>query len=226
MAKISDFDNLPSNSAASKAEKEAPVEKATIVPVATGKRREKTKKRGVKKFADALFAVDDGPKMDITEDIVVPAVKNTFLDVVSAITGAVTNAFEIALFGDMHGRTRSRDRRDRDRYRNGYIDYSSSSSRRGSEDRRERGSSRSRELQDFTDIDFDTWEDANDVLTNMKDLLNRYDRYVTVADFYALAGVSYTYQDRNWGWTDLSNAYPIRDGAVYILVLPKPEYIK
>lgn len=230
MAKISDFDELPSNSAASKAAESSKPDKPTaIAPVASGKRREKTKKHGVKKFADALFAVDDGPKMDITEDIVVPAVKNTFLDVISAITGAVTNAFEVALFGDMHGRTRSRDRRDRDRYRNGYIDYSSSSSsRRGSEDRRDRdrGSARSRELQDFTDIDFDTWEEANDVLTNMKDLLSRYDRYVTVADFYALAGVSYTYQDRNWGWTDLSNAYPIRDGSVYILVLPKPEYIK
>lgn len=229
MAKIEEFDNLPGNSAASKDEKAAePVKPATITPVAAGKRREKTKKRGMKKFADALFSVDDRPKMNITEDIVIPAVKNTFLDVISAVTGAVTNAFEIALFGDMHGRTRARDRRDRDRYRNGYIDYSSSSSRRGSEDRRgsDRGSSRSRDLQDFTDVDFDTWEEANDVLTNMKDLLNRYDRYVTVADFYALAGISYTYQDRNWGWTDLSNAYPIRDGAVYILVLPKPEYIK
>ena len=219
------MDEMPGNSklANSKAMNMARESATALKPVAKGTRKEK--KKGLKKFTSSLFAVDDGPRMDITEDIVVPALKNTFLDVISAITGAVTNAFEIALFGDMHGRTRSRDRyRDRDdRRRNGYIDYSSN--KKGSEDRRSR-SSASRELMDFTEIDFDTWEDANDVLTNMRDLLNRYERYVTVADFYALAGVSYTYQDRKWGWTDLSSAYPIRDGSCYVLVLPRPEPVK
>lgn len=224
MAKI-DMDNYPSNSNAAK---EAPKAQASdtraLKPVASGKKKEVKKKGALSKFGSALFSVDDRPKTDITNDIVIPALKGTFLDVVSAITGAVTNAFELALFGDMHGRTRSRDR-DR-RYRNGYIDYSSNS-RRGSEDRGRRETSMaSKELQDFSEIDFDTWEEANEVLTNMKDILNRYERWVSVADFYALSGVSYTYQDRNWGWTDLSQAYPIRDGSSYILVLPKPEYIK
>lgn len=225
MAKISELDNLPSNSDASK-EHAAPMVKevSQIQPVATGKRKDGKKRSKLSKFGDALFSTDDRPRTDITNDIVVPALKGTFLDVVSAMTGAVTNAFELALFGDMQGRTRSRERRGS--HRNGYIDYSASSRSRGSEDRRRESSRSSRELQDFSEIDFDTWEDANEVLSNMKDLLTRYDRWVSVADFYALSGVSYTYQDRNWGWTDLSQAYPIRDGSSYILVLPKPEYIR
>lgn len=219
MAKIDlpEMDKMPGNSNSGGEAKQA------IKPVASGKRLEKTKKTGAKKFVSSLFSVDDRPRLDITEDIVVPALKNTFLDVISAITGAVTNAFEIALFGDMHGRTKSRSR-DRDRFKNGYIDYTSKSDRLSRSSREH--SRTSRELMDFSDIEFDTWEEANDVLTNMRDLLNRYESYVTVADFYALSNVSYTYQDRRWGWTDLSSAYPIRDGSVYVLVLPKPESIK
>lgn len=219
MAKIelTEMDKMPGNSDKRQTGTVA-TDKKTVGPVAQGKKREAKKS---KRFLSSLFSVEDGPKMDITEDIVVPALKNTFLDVVSAITGAITNAFEIALFGDMHGRTRSKS--NRDRFKNGYIDYSSASSRDRSSSRQSRAS---KELMDFSDIEFDTWEEANDVLTNLRDLINRYDSYATVADFYALSGQSYTYQDRKWGWTDLSSAYPIRDGSVYILVLPKPEAIK
>ena len=217
MAANDSLANRPGNSNASK---EAA---SRMAKVAAGRKKELKKRSKIMSIGDALFNSDDRPKTDITKDIVEPALKNTLLDIISAITGAITDAFAYVIFdGDIPARSR-RDRKSSDRFRNGYIDYSAHG---GSEDKRRSVSRASRELQDFSEVDFDTWEEANDVLTNMRDLLNRYEKYVTVADFYALSGVSYSYNDRTWGWTDLSKAYPIRDGSSYILVLPKPVSLK
>lgn len=218
---MSDLDNKPGNSA--KARESRAEQARALQKLAAGKKREK-KRSKLKSIGDAFFGDDDRPKTDITKDIVEPALKNTLLDVISAITGAITDAFAYVIFqGDVPRRS-YRDRRDSRRFSSGYVDYSSS---KGSEDRRGRQISRqSRELQDFTEVEFETWEEANDVLTNMRDLLNKYEQYVTVADFYALSGVSHSYNDRMWGWTDLSSAYPLRDGGCYILVLPKPVSLK
>ena len=187
--------------------------------IAKGHKAAPKKTGAVRKFGKALFGdLSDAPKMDITEDVIIPAVKNTVLDTVSAVTGTVTNAFEIALFGEV----RRRDRRG-SRNRNGYIDYSS----RGSEDRdrRREPTRRQREMHDFSDVTYETRDEAMDVLSRLRDLIDDYDE-ARVSDFYALSGISSSYQDRNWGWEDLSRAYPERDGSVYILVLPKPIYLK
>lgn len=212
--------DLPGNS--SKAKDYASRKKERTEPTAVAKGKKQDKKPGaVKRFGKALFGdLSDAPKMDITEDVIIPAVKNTVLDTVSAVTGTVTNAFEIALFGEV----RRRGRGNRRETRNGYIDYSASS--RGSEDRRGRSlSRRDREMFDFSNITYETRDDAMDVLERLRDLIDDYDE-ARVSDFYSLSGITPSYQDRKWGWDDLSRAYPERDGPEYILVLPKPVYLK
>lgn len=71
---------------------------------------------------------------------------------------------------------------------------------------------------------FTTPEDAEDVLTQMIDVIDQSDEgWVTVADFFMFSGVSSDYVARKWGWRNLSNARPKRVSDGYILKMPRPE---
>ena len=50
---------------------------------------------------------------------------------------------------------------------------------------------------------FDGLDEAKQVLANMNDVLITYG-YVTIGDFYDLAGVDAKYTDNKWGWVNLS----------------------
>ena len=212
-------DNLPSNSKK---------ERREVQKVASGKKITKKKGWG-RRVAEAVFGNAGESKLDIPNDIIKPAVENVAFDTISAITGAITDAFEVAIFKGQPSKSRRRRRSS-----GGLFDYNSlyrgGTGERvtilGSEDRRERHiSDRARELQDFSEVCFLTMSDAKDVLETLDALIEEYDT-ATVADFYRAADVSSTYQDRKWGWTDLNGAYPTHTRDGYILVLPKPIYLK
>ena len=77
-------------------------------------------------------------------------------------------------------------------------------------------------LFDYDDIVFESKMDAELVLDELYDVLERYN-VVTLNDFYDMAGESNdNYQYSKYGWTDLkgSKIVSVREG--YVIKLPKP----
>lgn len=72
----------------------------------------------------------------------------------------------------------------------------------------------------------ETLSEANEVLTQMFDLLERYE-VVTVSDLYELLGVSGNFTDERYGWTDLRGSRVSRArGGGYVLDLPPTEVLE
>lgn len=141
-------------------------------------------------------------------DILVPAAK----DIISEI---VDNTKDMMLYGT---RERSRYiRRDRGR---SYVNYNSIYDRK----ERARSTLRSkRSRHNFDDIIFEYRQDAEDVLSNLVELIDMYD-VATVADFYRAVDIdAEEWNDNKFGWTSLgsSEVRKVREG--YILRLPRPE---
>jgi len=74
--------------------------------------------------------------------------------------------------------------------------------------------------QQMDDIILATRVEAETVLDRMYDLLRDYEM-VSVSDLYSLLGLSSSYTDQKWGWTNLQSCdiRRVRDG--YVLILPK-----
>ena len=73
----------------------------------------------------------------------------------------------------------------------------------------------------FEDIVLPTRDDAEEVLTNLLELIDNYG-VASLADFYDLVGVPTTFVDYKHGWETLtrSSIVPVRDG--FVLDLPRP----
>lgn len=76
----------------------------------------------------------------------------------------------------------------------------------------------------YQDLQCQTQQQAEILLTNMYELLNRY-RVVTVADLYELAGRTTAVSDHSYGWTSLDSAQIRPNGPGFLLSLPKPTLI-
>ena len=183
-------------------QKSKEVVKKDIQPVAKAKTKKKSE---VKKFADVFIAEDITSVKDyIVNDVLIPAAKK-------AISDIITNGIDMILYGEAKGRDRRRDggsrvsytkyyERDRDR------DYDRARTRRS--------------VYDYDDIILDTRGEAEDVLNRMDDLIDAYGM-VSVADLYDLVGISGSYTDNKYGWTNLRNAEVRRTRDGYLLKLPK-----
>ena len=82
-----------------------------------------------------------------------------------------------------------------------------------------------RDKFDFDSIVFDTMSDAENVLSELIEILDQAGE-VKVSEFFKFAGVSRDYTDERWGWTNLSTAHSKRVADGYILKLPKPEVLE
>lgn len=83
----------------------------------------------------------------------------------------------------------------------------------------------SRTRHDFNDIVIQHRPEAEEVVSRLFDLLERYGS-AEVADLYELTGIASSHTDHKWGWTDLRGARvrPIRGGKDgYLLELPEPQ---
>lgn len=182
--------------------------------VVTGK--VKTKKSEIRKFTDIFIAEDIGVVKDyVVNDLVIPWTKDLIGDILH-------NTVDMLFFGKNSGRS-SRSRSGSGRRADvGHVSYRSYyDDKRDREERRDRSNSRFT----YDDIVFDSRIDAENVLEQMKDIIDTYD-LVRVLDLYDLAGVSPApHTGHNFGWTNLSRAYVdrVRDG--YIIKLPKPVAI-
>ena len=209
-----DREAYPSNSKRVKEETSEKVEKKPEVQkIVTGRVR-KQKKGFFKRIGQTMFG-DDTRSVGayVLQDILIPAAKDLIVD-------TIRGGIEVAVYGE---------RQSRNSRKGGYTHYDKVSYRSGDRDRdRERDrrevSRSARARHDFDDIVLDSRGEAEDVRIHLLDLCDEYGQ-ATVADFYDLVGVTSSFTDNKYGWTDLRSASVsrVRDG--YLINLPRTELL-
>lgn len=186
------------------------------------------KKSFGKRFKE-LFVGDGRSVRDmVLEDILVPGFRDMAYD-------AFTSGVEGMLYRGDHRPRGGGSRRPSQRggpWSNGgnvrYDRVGGGPRERRFEDPRDRRdmSPRGRANHDFDEIILPTFAEANEVLGQMYDLLEKYDA-ISVADLYHLLGISQSPVDLKWGWTDLFGSGVTRTrGGGYLLDLPRPEPLR
>lgn len=183
-------------------QQQAATEERKVEKVVTG--AVKTKKKGeVRKLAEVFVPGDvKNVKSYVVMDVLVPAIKK-------AISDIVTNGIDMILYGET-GRSKKRSSSD-------YVSYS-----RYSDKRDDRHSSReaARPRFDFDDIIYESRGEAEAVLEQMLDVIDRY-KFITVGDMYDMAGLPQPYTSNKYGWTSLRTAETVRTRDGYTIKLPK-----
>lgn len=203
---MSEFDNYKPNSNKSRAES------ASITSNESEKRATKVvtnpvkvKKNELRKVADALVPGDvTNIKSYIFMDVLVPAFKKLVSDI-------ITNSVDMLFYGET-GRSRTSTNASRVSYRS-YYDQR--------DDDRRYSRSTARMRSSYDDVSFKTRGEAEEVLSQMEAMLDRY-KLVRVADLYDMAGITHDYTDNDYGWTNLRSADIVRtrDGW-YMIRLPR-----
>ena len=188
---------------AEQAAKQNEQHKKKIEKVVSGTAKTK-KKSEMSKFKDIFISEDvSNVKSYVLMDVLIPAMKKTLLDIVT--TGA-----DMILYGDERG-SRQRAPSERVSYRRCYDQR----------DDRSIDRVRTRTGYSYDDIILTNRGEAEEVLSRMDELIDQYG-VVSVGDLYDLVGITGTYTDQKYGWTNIRTAKPqrLRDGG-YMLMLPK-----
>lgn len=169
------------------------------------------KKKGVlHKIADSFIGEEvDNVGGYILYDVLVPALK-------SMISDMVTGGIEMMLFGNKKGARTVRE---------GGKTFVRYGGYRGPDEigRPRTLSPVSRARHDFDDIILSSRGEAEEVLSNLVDFTVDYGA-ATVADLYSLVGISTSFTDNKYGWTDLSGAYIERHKrSGYLIRLPRTQ---
>lgn len=177
-----------------------------------------------KRFAE-LFIGGDAKSVGsyVMFEVLLPAVKDTLAD-------AMSQGVERMLFGEARSTSRRTGRRPGHYYDSGYTNYQTRPPNRatgapglyGRPDESRSMSRRSRAMHEFDEIILPTRVEAEEVIDRLYDLVNKYES-ASVADLYELVGVSGSFVDEKYGWTDLRGAGVSRTRNGYLLDLPKPE---
>ena len=200
------MDDYKPNSNKFKAEqKEAEKEnERKVEKVVTGKVITK-KKSSLRKFTDDFISEDaKNVKNYIFGEVLIPAIKK-------AISDIVTDGIDMILYGGTRGGSR-RSTADKISYRN-YYDRGGSA--RYSDTRASSYSSYS-----YDDIILNSRGEAEDVLARMDELIDAYG-LVRVADLYDLVGITGSYTDNKYGWTNIRNAKIVRVRDGYMIDMPR-----
>lgn len=187
------------------ANKEAAKTEKKIEKVVTGVAKTR-KKSEMRKFAD-IFSSEDvaNVKSVVLSDILIPKVKDLFW----AIS---TNVLSMFLYGE----SRPTDRRDSG-HKVSYRSYYEKERDRF----KDRDVARAGSGFDYDEILFDSYGDAELVLSEMEGVIESYG-FVSVADFYDMADVSnHNYLANRYGWTNLASAKSVPVNGGYIIKLPK-----
>lgn len=166
----------------------------------------KTRKKSIgKKFAEVFLSDEvSSVKSYIFYDVVVPAIKDTIADVVKG-------AIDLLLYGN----TKQTKKQDSYFGNVSYTSYSTISNKQPKAARLENH-------YDYRDIIFNSRSAAEEVLTQMVELISTY-RQASVADLYDACNIIGNFTDNKYGWRDLSSASVkrVRDG--YMLDLPRVQ---
>jgi hypothetical protein len=202
---------FPSNSKNSQTPK--PAEKV-VEQVVTGEAALRKKSLG-RRFREVFIGGDTKSVVSyVIADVLIPQAKDMFAE-------AVSSGFERLIYGDSRPGRRNGVRPQAGPGPTNYTRYAVRGNnpigRQPHEDRRPTVSVRT---QDIDDILLATRIEAETVVDRMYDLLRDYDT-VSVADLHSLVGLSSSYTDQKWGWTDLQGTDVRRVREGYVLVLPK-----
>lgn len=208
---MSEF-NYPANSNLSKQEAKADVNPTTeekrVTKVVKG--NVKTKTNEARKFADVFISEDiNNVKSYILMDVLVPAIKKAVADI-------VTNGVEMILYGST-SKGRNSSSSSKVSYRNYYDSRDDGRGYNG-------GGSRTRSGLDYDDFVFDSRGEAEAVLSQMGDIIEKF-KYVTVADLYDMVDKVPPFTANKYGWTSIRNADVVRDRDGYRLKLPRAMQI-
>lgn len=171
----------------------------------------KVKNKGVgRKLADIFLSEDAANvKSYIFTDVIVPAVKDTVVDIVKS-------AIEMMFYGE----TRQSSGKTGGGSYVSYSNYYNPSSRNHPVDT----VNRNRSYGDRREFIFSSRGEAEKVLDVLTEIVAEY-QAASVADLCSLVGVTGEWTDNKWGWVDLSGASVKRIHGGYILDLPKPIYL-
>lgn len=204
---------FPPNSISRKSS-DAGKDEKKVEKIVTGEVTRRKKPLG-KRIAETFVAGEaKGVGSYIIFDVLIPAFKDVFADVVS-------QGIEKMLFGEARSTSRRTGMRPGGGTHVSYNRYSTPSYQNRREERPQQ-SRRSRASHDFDEIVLATRFEAEEVIDRLFDLVSRYEQ-ATVNDLYDLVGISGDFTDEKWGWTDLRGAGVTRINNGYLLDLPKPE---
>lgn len=171
----------------------------------------KTKKKSEMSKLASVFISEDAKNVKnyVFMDVVVPAIKNAIVDV-------VTDGINMIINGGT-GRRRGSSGGSKVSYRSYF-------------DQRDGGRSPDRAPApsrfDYDDLVFETRGDAEMVREQLDEIIDRYG-HTTVADYYEAANMTAPYTANNYGWFDIRGAEPIRlRSGEYTLKLPRAVPIK
>lgn len=178
-------------------------EKRVEKPVVTGKVVTK-KPSKLRKFTEEFISEDaKNVKSYVFGEVLIPAIKK-------AISDIVTDGIDMILYGESR-KGNKRSTSDRVSYRN-YYDRDSRSMRN------ERTTTNSG--YSYDDIVLADRGEAQDVIDRMDELMDAYG-LVRVADLYDLVGVTGSYTDNKYGWTNIRNAEIVRVRDGYMIKMPR-----
>lgn len=173
------------------------------------KNRVTTQKKSLgQKFGETFLSDESGGVGSyIFNDVLIPALKDTFVDMVE---GAINMAF----YGDTRRRSHGRSNFSRSSIEK--VPYDDSFGRR-------RSAPRGRARYDMDNIRFKTRADADLTLDTLTEYLDKYDS-VSVGDVYESLGIPTQANDFHYGWYELGGAHirKSRDGG-YVLEMPRLE---
>lgn len=178
-------------------------EKRKVERVVTGV--VKTKKKGEMQKLANIFISEDISKVKeyIFMDVLIPAVKK-------AVSDIVTNGIDMILYGESGSRKSSNPAS-----KVSYSKYYSDTNKRP-----DYRAPLNRTTYSYDDVVLATRGEAEAVLEQMYEIVGVYG-FVKVADLYDLVGVTGSYTDNNYGWTDVSSAQVIRVRDGYMIKLPR-----
>lgn len=207
---------LPGNSynkAAKAQSKEEEKDRPEIKPVIQGEAIRRKKGFGSK--IRETFTGDDSRTVGnyILFEVFIPALK-------TMISDATKEATDRLLFGsDSRRVSKSRDREGT------YTPYGKMYNNGPSRAPQRDLSSRARSQHDFDEIILGSRGEAEEVLDQLGVLVDDYG-HAKVSDLYSMVGITGSYIDDRWGWTDLRSATTSRVRQGYLLDLPAPINLK
>lgn len=179
-------------------------ETKNIQKVVTGPAKVKTKSE-LRKFADNFISEDASSVGSyLFTDVIVPGI-------VKIITDSFKDGVDIIFKG-----ASGRGRRDSGNFQGNYVSYNNFSNRNDTQRRQ----TPAKPVHSPSDITLPSRRDAEAVLDQLNDCIRQYGA-VTVADLYDSCGITHSFTDVKYGWSDLRNAEIARDGDGWYIKFPK-----
>lgn len=195
-------------------------DKSSLTPIVSKDQVIVSKKSLGAKFADAFISDAAKDVKDyILMDVIIPGIKDTIL-----------NCMEMIFFGGTSSRSRSRARSygysENSNYRAFYqseYDGYGAAPRRRSRYGRNRDDGYSDRI-DYREIIVRDRGSAEEIVSTLRGRIEKYGE-ATKADLFELIDVSSTYQDNNWGWTNVKDVGIRRVSSGYLIDVADAEFL-